>query len=121
LLIFGAHPDDAELSCGGTILKMVESGKKAGIIDLTGGEYGTRGNKKIRAKETKEAGKILGIKVRENLGFKDTSIENSFANRLKIIKLIRMYRPQKGKSDIYRIPFLWDSVPECDNFFIQFC
>ena len=52
VILFGAHPDDIELSCGGTVIKLIESGKKAGIIDLTRGEFGTRGNEKIREEET---------------------------------------------------------------------
>jgi bacillithiol biosynthesis deacetylase BshB1 len=107
VIFFGAHPDDTELSCGGTIIKLAESGKKTGIIDLTRGEYGTRGTEKIRAEETKKAGKILGIKIRENLKLKDTSIENTFSNRLKIIKLIREYRPK-----IIFLPFPSDRHPD---------
>lgn len=106
-IFFGAHPDDAELSCGGTIIKLVESSKKAGIIDLTHGELGTRGTKKIRAEETKNACKILGVKIRENLGFKDTNIENTFQNRLKIIKFIRKYKPK-----IIFLPYPSDRHPD---------
>jgi bacillithiol biosynthesis deacetylase BshB1 len=106
-VFFGAHPDDAELSCGGTIIKLVESGKKAGIIDLTRGELGTRGTDKIRTRETKNACKILGVKIRDNLGFKDTNIENTFLNRLKIIKSIRKYRPK-----IIFLPYPSDRHPD---------
>ena len=71
ILAFGAHPDDVELGCGGTIAKAVSKGKKVGIIDLTRGELGTRGNKEIRQKEANEAAKILGVKFRENLNLQD--------------------------------------------------
>ena len=63
ILIFGAHPDDVELGCGGTIIKHVEMGFKGGIIDLTRGELGTRGNKETRDQETHDANKILGIQI----------------------------------------------------------
>ena len=71
ILAFGAHPDDVELGCGGTIAKEVSLGKKVGIIDLTQGELGTRGSASTRAEEAKKAAAILGIEVRENLKFRD--------------------------------------------------
>jgi len=70
-LAFGAHPDDVELGCGATIAKLVSQGKKVAIVDLTRGELGTRGSAEIRTNETKEASKILGITIRENMDFKD--------------------------------------------------
>jgi N-acetylglucosamine malate deacetylase 1 len=92
-LFFAAHPDDAELCAGGTIIELVKSGKKAGIIDLTRGELGTRGTVHQRTKETEKATRILGISVRENLSISDGNIENSPENRLKVITAIRKYRP----------------------------
>ena len=71
ILAFGAHPDDVELGCGGTIAKEIALGKKVGIVDLTRGELGTRGSKEIRDKEAKAAAKILGVSVRENLNMRD--------------------------------------------------
>ncbi len=71
ILVFGAHPDDAELGAGGTIAKEVANGKKVGIVDLTRGELGTRGSAKIRDTEAMEAAKILKVSVRENLSFRD--------------------------------------------------
>jgi LmbE family N-acetylglucosaminyl deacetylase len=71
ILAFGAHPDDVELSCGGTIAKEVSVGKKVGIVDLTRGELGTRGSADLRAKEARQAASILGVSVRENLGLRD--------------------------------------------------
>ena len=71
ILAFGAHPDDVELSCGGTIAKEVSLGKKVGIVDLTQGELGTRGSAELRFKEAAKAKEILGVEIRENLGFAD--------------------------------------------------
>jgi N-acetylglucosamine malate deacetylase 1 len=93
ILAIGAHPDDIELSCGGTLAKCVALGYKAGILDLTQGESGTRGNKTIRAKEATAAAKILGVQVRENLRLPDGQFEVSQANRLKLMTVIRRYRP----------------------------
>jgi bacillithiol biosynthesis deacetylase BshB1 len=92
-LAFGAHPDDVELGCGATIAKLVSQGKKVGIVDLTRGELGTRGSAEIRTKETKEASKILGITVRENMDFKDGFFRNDEEHQLKIIQVIRKYQP----------------------------
>ena len=92
-LAFGAHPDDVELGCGATIAKLVSQGKKVGIVDLTRGELGTRGSAEIRAKETKEASKILGITTRENMDFKDGFFRNDEEHQLKIIQVIRKYQP----------------------------
>ena len=71
ILAIGAHPDDIELSCSGTIAKEVDRGKKVGILDLTKGELGTRGTPQIRAAEAQKASEVLGVTVRENLGFRD--------------------------------------------------
>lgn len=93
ILAFGAHPDDVELGCGGTIAKAVAEGKKVGIIDLTQGELGTRGTAITRAKESAEAAKILGVEVRENLKFADGFFVNNKTHQLEIIKKIRQYQP----------------------------
>ena len=94
ILVFGAHPDDAELGAGGTIAKEVANGKKVGIIDLTRGELGTRGSAELRAKEAKAAAAILNVTVRENLGFRDGFFINDETHQLEIIKIIRKYRPE---------------------------
>jgi N-acetylglucosamine malate deacetylase 1 len=94
ILVFGAHPDDAELSCGATIAKEISLGKKVGIIDLTRGELGTRGSAELRDKEAADAAKILGVQVRENLRFRDGFFINDEAHQLKIIKMIRKYQPE---------------------------
>ena len=94
ILAFGAHPDDVELGCGGTIAKAVSKGKKVGIIDLTRGELGTRGNKEIRQKEANEAAKILGVKFRENLNLQDGFILNDRESQEKVIQVLRRYKPE---------------------------
>lgn len=109
-LFFAAHPDDAELTSGGTIKKITASGKKAGIIDLTAGELGTRGTTELRAEEAEQAGKVLGISARENLGIPDGGIENNHTNRLKVITAIRKYRPK-----IIFFPHHYDRHPDHYN------
>ena len=94
ILAFGAHPDDVELGCGGTIAKAISKGKKIGIIDLTRGELGTRGNAEIREKEAKDAAKILGVKFRKNLNFSDGFIQNDRESQEKVIEVLRLYRPE---------------------------
>jgi bacillithiol biosynthesis deacetylase BshB1 len=94
ILAIGAHPDDVELGCAGTLIKHIESGYKVGIVDLTKGELGTRGNAETRIKEADAAAKILGVSVRQNLGFEDGFFENDKVHQLEIIKYIRYYRPE---------------------------
>ena len=94
VLVFAAHPDDAELNCGGTIAALVAQGKSVGIVDMTKGEMGTRGTPKSRAKEVSKASEILGISYRENLDLGDSFIENTRENQLKIIEEVRKCRPQ---------------------------
>ena len=94
ILAFGAHPDDVELSCGGTILKEIHNGKTVGIIDLTKGELGTRGNAQTREIEASNAASILGVSFRNNLSFSDGFIVNDKAHQLEVIKLIRHYQPE---------------------------
>lgn len=94
ILCFGAHPDDVELGCGATVAKEVSLGKKVGIIDLTRGELGTRGTAEIRDEEAANAGKVLGIQVRENLEMRDGFFVNDEEHQLKIIQMIRKYRPE---------------------------
>ena len=94
ILAFGAHPDDVELGCGGTIAKEISLGKKVGIIDLTRGELGTRGSVEIRNQEATAAAKILGVSVRENLDLRDGFFVNDEAHQLKIIKMLRKYKPE---------------------------
>jgi bacillithiol biosynthesis deacetylase BshB1 len=88
-----AHPDDAELSCSGTILKHIAAGKKVGIVDFTRGELGTRGTPEIRLQESADATKILGLHARENLGIRDGFFRNDEKTQLKLIEIIRKYQP----------------------------
>ncbi|RIV45963.1 bacillithiol biosynthesis deacetylase BshB1 [Flagellimonas pelagia] len=94
ILVFGAHPDDAELGAGATIAKEVSKGKKVGIVDLTRGELGTRGSAEIRDREATASAKILGISVRENMEFADGFFVNDKEHQLELIKMIRLYRPE---------------------------
>ncbi|MCH6236363.1 bacillithiol biosynthesis deacetylase BshB1 [Cognataquiflexum rubidum] len=94
ILVIAAHPDDAELACSGTIAAQIAKGYKVGILDLTKGEMGTRGTPEIRMQESEESSKILGIAVRENIGFKDIFFKDDDHHRLEIIKIIRKYQPE---------------------------
>ena len=94
ILAFGAHPDDVELGCSGTIAKEISLGKKVGIIDLTRGELGTRGSVEIRNSESAKASEILGITARENLDMRDGFFVNDEAHQMKIIQMLRKYQPE---------------------------
>ena len=94
ILAFGAHPDDVELGCSGTIAKEISLGKKVGIIDLTRGELGTRGSVEIRNSELAKASQILGVSIRENLDMRDGFFINNEAHQMKVIQMIRKYRPE---------------------------
>jgi N-acetylglucosamine malate deacetylase 1 len=93
ILVLAAHPDDAEISCAGTIARHVAMGHKVGIIDFTKGELGTRGTVDIRAAEAAAAAKVLGVSVRENLGLRDGFFENDATHQLTVIRTIRKYQP----------------------------
>jgi N-acetylglucosamine malate deacetylase 1 len=93
VLSIAAHPDDTELTCSGTVIRMVEAGYKVGLLDLTGGESGTRGNVSLRAKESARASGVMGIAYRANLGLPDAAIEHSRDHKLKIASKIRELRP----------------------------
>lgn len=94
ILAFGAHPDDVEISCGATLIRSVEEGKKLGIIDLTGGELGSRGTQSIRREEAKRAGDLIGLTIRENLEFRDCFFINDETHRMRVIEKLRQYRPE---------------------------
>lgn len=94
ILAIGIHPDDVELSCAGTILKHIEQGKTVGILDLSLGELGTRGNAQLRTQEATKAAQILGVSVREQLDMADGFFENNETNQRKIIEVIRKYLPE---------------------------
>lgn len=94
ILVFAAHPDDAELGCSGTIAAHIAKGHKVGIVDFTHGEMGTRGTPELRLKEADDAAKILKLSARENLGFKDVFYLNDEFHQLELIKMIRKYQPE---------------------------
>ena len=94
ILVFAAHPDDAELSCSGTIAAHKAGGYSCGIIDLTRGEMGTRGTPALRLQEANKSSEILGLEIRENLGFADVHFENDLDHQLEVIKMMRKYRPE---------------------------
>lgn len=110
VLAIGAHPDDIELACGGTIIKLVKQGRKVGIVDITDGELGTRGSREIRAEEAKKAASIMGVSVRESLGIADGNLENTPENRLKLIQAIRRHTP-----DVLLFPFSTDRHPDHEH------
>ena len=93
ILAFGAHPDDVEMGCGGTIAKSSASGKIVGIIDLTKGELGTNGTPELREKEANLASEIIGAKFRLNLEFQDGFIFNNKESQIEVVKAIRKFRP----------------------------
>jgi len=94
LLAIAAHPDDIELSCGGTLLKMAQRGYKTGILDLTAGEMGTRGTPEIRAREAAKAAKLLRVTLRETLGVPDSDVQPSRQHKLRLAAVIRRLRPK---------------------------
>lgn len=93
ILAIGVHPDDIELGCSGTILKHISQGKKVGILDLTKGELGSRGSAELRIEEANKSAIILGVSIRENLGFADGFFTNDKAHQIEIIKILRKYQP----------------------------
>jgi bacillithiol biosynthesis deacetylase BshB1 len=94
LLAIAAHPDDVELTCGGTLLKMAQRGYKTGILDLTAGEMGTRGTPEIRAREASKAAKLLGVKWRGTLGVPDSDVQSNRQHKLRLAAVIRELRPK---------------------------
>ena len=93
ILAIGAHPDDVELGCSGTLMKQIDLGYKVGIIDLTRGELGTRGSADTRTEEVVVSTSIMGAKVRENMGFEDGFYKNDKEHQIELIKMIRRYQP----------------------------
>ncbi|MFC1508520.1 bacillithiol biosynthesis deacetylase BshB1 [Candidatus Omnitrophota bacterium] len=93
ILCMMAHPDDAEILCGGTLIKLKDQGYHVGIIDFSRGEMGTRGDAGQRTKEAACSAEIMGVDIRENLEFPDAYIENTVENRRKVVNAIRKYRP----------------------------
>lgn len=94
LLAFAAHPDDVEISVSGIMLRHKQAGLTTGIIDLTRGELGTRGNAELRAEESAKASGILGLDVRENLGLRDGFFVQDEESLMAVVRVIRKYKPQ---------------------------
>ncbi|GAA4751403.1 bacillithiol biosynthesis deacetylase BshB1 [Flavisolibacter ginsenosidimutans] len=94
ILAIGSHPDDVELGCSGTLIAEIKRGKKAGIIDLTQGELGTRGTIETRYTEAADAAKIIGLSVRENLKMRDGFFRNDEEHQLEVVKILRKYQPE---------------------------
>ena len=107
ILAIGPHPDDVELSCGGTIIKLVKQGRRVGILDLTQGELGTRGDRRTRAQEAARAAAVMGVALRENLKLPDGNIASSMENRLKLVRAIRTWQP-----DVLLFPYPVDRHPD---------
>ncbi len=93
-LAFGAHPDDIELSASGTLIKLGEMGYRTGVVDMVRGELGSRGTPEIRAREARASARVMGLSARENLKLKDGEIFDTPAARLKVIRVLRKYRPE---------------------------
>lgn len=94
ILAIGVHPDDVELGCSGTLINEIKRGKKAGIVDLTQGELGTRGTIETRYTEAAEAARIIGAVVRENLKMRDGFFRNDEEHQLQVIRILRKYQPE---------------------------
>ncbi|MFM2377335.1 MAG: hypothetical protein RLZZ165_2432 [Bacteroidota bacterium] len=94
VLAFAAHPDDAELACSGTLLKLRSQGRTTGIVDLTRGELGTRGSAALRDQEAAASARILGLTVRTNLRFRDGFFQNDEEHQMAVIQVIRRFRPE---------------------------
>jgi bacillithiol biosynthesis deacetylase BshB1 len=94
ILVLAAHPDDAELGCGGTIAKHIALGHRVGIVDITRGELGTRGTPQLREKEALDSARILGVSTRESLNLPDGFFQNTKEHQISVIRAIRKYRPQ---------------------------
>ena len=110
ILAIGAHPDDVELSCGGTLIKAVRQGRRVGIVDVTEGELGTRGSRELRAVEAQNAATAMGIHYRANLRIPDGNIEKTLDNVLRLVTVIRAVRP-----DVLLIPHSVDRHPDHES------
>ena len=107
VLAIGAHPDDVELSCGGTIIKLVKQGRRVGVLDLTQGELGTRGDRTTRAREAARAAAVMGVALRENLKLPDGDINADMDSRIRLVRVIRNLQPE-----ILLFPYQIDRHPD---------
>ncbi len=110
VLAFSPHPDDADMACGGLLLKLKSKGYTTGIIDVTEAELSSNGDPDTRKKETLNSSKILKLDTRENLKIGDGAVANNGENRLKIIEIIRKYKPS-----LIIIPYEKDRHPDHEN------
>ncbi len=110
VLAFGAHADDVELSCGGTLIKLARMGYKTGVVVLTRGETGTRGNAEIRAREFAKAAGLMGLAAHKMLDIPDGRVEVTWENKLKIVAEIRAHKPR-----IVLAPYWVDRHPDHEN------
>jgi len=94
VMAFGGHPDDVEIGCGGTLIKLSDAGYSVVIVDMVRGELGTRGTVDTRDREAKASAKIIGAMARENLGLEDGNIHVSRESKRKVVEVIREYRPR---------------------------
>ena len=94
ILAIAAHPDDVELTCGGTLIKAVTQGYRTGVVDLTGGETGTHGSRSLRADEAAAAAEVMGVSERRNAGLPDAGLLNTVATRRVVVEQIRHFRPR---------------------------
>lgn len=107
VMAFGAHPDDIEITCGGTLIKLVDTGHSVAMVDLVAGEMGTRGTVETRRKEAAAAQKIIGAVARENLALEDGNIRTTLSAKRKIVEVVRAYRPR-----LVFIPYYEDRHPD---------
>ena len=94
ILVLASHPDDAELGCGGTVIKHIRAGYKVGVADFTRGELGTRGTPQTRDREAAESARILGLSIRENLHLADGFFQGDRDSQMKVIRVLRKYQPE---------------------------
>jgi len=104
VLVFGPHPDDAEIGTGGVLLKLAAAGKRCGVVDMTRGEMASGGTPEIRREESIAAAKVLKLAVRENMDLPDCGVEDTFENRRDVARLIRRYRPEVVLAPYYNLP-----------------
>jgi bacillithiol biosynthesis deacetylase BshB1 len=107
VLAFGAHPDDIELGCGGTLAKLVDAGRSIVLVDMTRGELGTRGTVETRWEEARKAAQILGVATRENIGLPDGDLRATPAAKRAVVEVIRRFRPQ-----LIFVPYWCDRHPD---------
>lgn len=107
IMAFGAHPDDIEIGCGGTLLKLREKGYSIALVDMVRGEMATRGTIETRRAESAEAARIIGAVARENLELQDGNIHTSPEAKYRVARVVRQYRPK-----LVFLPYYHDRHPD---------